>query len=66
MTGLLRSKGVIVSEVNVGKSLRTVQPEHQLARCNATATLLNPIPYSADYFGHKLHIDQNEKIVMWN
>ena len=24
---------------------------------------MNPIPYCADYFGHKLHIDQNEKLV---
>ena len=26
---------------------------------------MNPIPYRADYFGHKLHIDQNEKLVMF-
>ena len=26
---------------------------------------MNPIPYQADYFGHKLHIDQNEKCVMY-
>lgn len=25
----------------------------------------NPIPYEAEYFGHKLHIDQNEKLVMF-
>lgn len=25
----------------------------------------NPIQYVADYFGHKLHIDQNEKLVMF-
>lgn len=25
----------------------------------------NPIPYHAEYFGHKLHIDQNEKLVMY-
>ena len=25
---------------------------------------LNPIPYQADYFGHKLHVDQNEKLVI--
>ena len=25
----------------------------------------NPLPYSAQYFGHKLHIDQNEKLVMY-
>lgn len=26
---------------------------------------LNPIPYNAQYFGHKLHMDQNEKIAMF-
>lgn len=23
------------------------------------------MPYNADYFGHKLHLDQNEKLVMY-
>ena len=23
----------------------------------------NPIPYKANYFGHKLHLDQNEKLI---
>ena len=30
-----------------------------------TTIAVNPIPYRADYFGHKLHIDQNEKLVMY-
>ena len=25
----------------------------------------NPKVYKADYFGHKLHVDQNEKLVMY-
>ena len=28
-----------------------------------TVNRLNPVRYSANYFGHKLHIDQNEKLV---
>ena len=32
---------------------------------NSTAKQLNPVPYSAEYFGHKVHIDQNEKLVMY-
>ena len=52
MTGLLASKGIKVSENNVGKALQTVQPEYHLSRCTATACLLNPVPYHADYFGH--------------
>lgn len=27
--------------------------------------LINPVPYSAKYFGEKLHIDQNEKLVLF-
>ena len=65
MTGLLASKGIKVSENNVGKALQTVQPEYHLSRCTATARLMNPVPYHADYFGHKLHVDQNEKLVMY-
>ncbi len=26
---------------------------------------INSIPYFAEYFGHKLHMDQNEKLVMF-
>lgn len=26
---------------------------------------LNPVPYNAEYMGHKLHLDQNEKLVMF-
>lgn len=29
------------------------------------ARSFNPIPYHAEYFGHKLHMDQNEKLVMF-
>ena len=26
---------------------------------------MNPIPYHAGYFGHELHMDQNEKLAMF-
>lgn len=65
MTGLLASSGIRVSEQRVGESLRRVHPSYQQARRSGTAVLLNPVPYQADYFGHKLHVDQNEKLVMF-
>ena len=65
MTGLLRSKGFFVSEQRVGKSLAQVSPAYHQARQTATARQTNPIPYRADYFGQKLHIDQNEKLVLF-
>ena len=65
MTGLLASQGVKVSQCRVANSLRRVNSTNHERRCSATARLLNPIPYQADYFGHKLNVDQNEKLVMY-
>ena len=65
MTWFLRSQGVSVSEVRVGASLQRVNGTYHQARRTATARQLNPVPYRADYFGHKVHIDQNEKLVMF-
>ena len=28
-----------------------------------TYRLMNPVPYYAQYHGHKLHLDQNEKLI---
>ena len=65
MCGLLAAEGARVSETRVGESLKRVAPTlHQRRQQNA-ARQLNPVPYHADYFGHKLHIDQNEKLVMY-
>ena len=65
MTGLLASQGFRLSEQRVGESLRRVNPGYSNARRANTARQMNPVPYRADYFGHKLHIDQNEKLVMY-
>ena len=63
MTGLLASQGLRISQQRVGESLSRVNPGYQHARRTATTRQMNPIPYRADYFGHKLHIDQNEKLM---
>jgi len=42
-----------------------VSPAYQDAMQTATARQTNPVPYHADYPGHKLHMDQNEKLVMY-
>lgn len=65
MTGLLASRGLRASEVRVGQSLSIVNPGYHHARKTSTARQINPAMYHADYFGHKLHIDQNEKLVMY-
>ena len=54
-----------IGQNRICKALATVAPNYDQRRRTATAILINPIPYRADYFGHKLHIDQNEKLVMY-
>ena len=65
MTGYLRSKGVSVSEERVRRSLQVVQPTYHSQRVITMNRTLNPHPYYAQYFGHKLHFDQNEKLVQF-
>ena len=65
MTSLQRDKGLCVSEGKVRQSLKRLDvPSHQIRRETA-GRLLNPKCYNADYFGHKVHIDQNEKLKMF-
>ncbi len=65
MAGLLVSQGLRVSQARVGESLRRTNPQNHQKRSTSTARLLNPFPYAADYFGHKVHVDKNEKLVMY-
>ncbi|XP_051231383.1 uncharacterized protein LOC127349562 [Dicentrarchus labrax] len=62
--GYLAMKGVHAAETRIGSVLRTMhQPYHEARRQGARN--LNPIPYQADYMGHKVHMDQNEKLAMF-
>ncbi|XP_060774401.1 uncharacterized protein LOC132884562 [Neoarius graeffei] len=63
MTGYLATQGVRAAECRVGDTLREVhRPYHELQRQGARN--INLVPYHAAYMGHKLHMDQNEKLVM--
>lgn len=62
MKGVLEANGVKVAESRVAQSLRRVAPTQYEQRRTDTLDRLNPAPYIALYFGHKLHIDQNEKL----
>ena len=61
MTGLLASEGIRIAEKRVGQSMQKVAPHQHKARQLNVARQLNPHPYTANY----LHIDQNEKLVMY-
>ena len=65
MTGFLASQGFKVSQNRVGLALKRVFPYHHSLRQNTVHRQINPIPYVAAYFGEKLHIDQNEKLVLY-
>ena len=65
MCGLLATQGARVAVQRVGKSLRRVKPDHHYMRRTCTERQTNPVPYRANYFGEKVHVDQNEKCVMF-
>lgn len=60
MKGVVVSRGYVVSEKRIAIALHKVAPEAYEARRHDTLDRLNPVPYVARYFGHKLHVDQNE------
>ena len=65
MKGYLDSKGIFVSEPKNAKSLERVAPDSFQSRRHNIIDRTNPHPYAANYFGHKIHLDQNEKLVMF-
>lgn len=65
MKGYLESQNVSIGEHKVSRSLKRVAPAAHEHRRQNTVDTTNPIPYVARYFGHKLHVDQNEKIGMY-
>ena len=62
MTGLIRSQGVVVGEQRVRTALHRASPAYCAARQQYSYRQLNPTKYYAQYFGHKMHLDQNEKL----
>ena len=57
--------GVYTSERKVGNALKKICPRPQAERCMQAERSFNPKVYQVDYFGHKLLVDQNEKLVMY-
>ena len=44
------------------QSLNNTTPSYVQQRHAHSYRQLNPTPYYAEYFGHKMHMDQNEKL----
>ena len=56
---------VNISQRRTSNALQVAAPKYHQRHQTNTARLTYPIPYKADYFRRKLHIDQNEKLVMY-
>ena len=63
MSGLHRARGIREGRYRIQESLKRVNPTYHNRRRNDTVRQLNPVPYFLPYHGHKLHVDQNEKLV---
>ncbi|CAG2185117.1 unnamed protein product [Mytilus edulis] len=61
VTGFLRSKGYNLGERSVRTSLLDISPFYVAQRRAVVERNTNPSAYYAEYAGHKLHMDQNEK-----
>ena len=56
MKGFLKSKGIDAGDRRVGKVISAVSTMYQMARGANVQRNIDLVPYTADYFGHKLHI----------
>lgn len=63
--GLLSAEGIHVSQRRLASSLQRSFPFAYAHRRQAVSRSINPVPYRADFFGEKLHLDQNEKLAMY-
>ncbi len=65
MKGYLQAGGLRVGDKRIGRILRHVARGYHGRRQQLAHRQINPVPYYAQYPGHKMHIDQNEKLVMY-
>ena len=64
LSGSLRSNGYSFGERQVGRALQSIKFVPSSQRKVKAGRSLNPRVYSAEYFGHKIHYDQNKKMRM--
>lgn len=63
MKGYMVSKGVKVSERKLRRLLPSIALIGHHSRLTVSDERRNPVTYIARYFGHKLHLNQNKKLV---
>ncbi|CAB4030075.1 Hypothetical predicted protein, partial [Paramuricea clavata] len=57
-----RAKIVVASEKRIGSSLARVKPDNHRRRQQNIARQINPAPYVATHFGHKLHMTKTRSL----
>ena len=66
LTGYIKHKtNLTIAEEQVGVAIKNIFSRNVESRRQSTSRAVNPIPYRDDYFGHKRHIDQIEKLGMY-
>ena len=66
MVGYLRGIWRLrIGRSRISKSLERVDERNYGLRRTNAINRTNPRLYSADYYGHKIHLDQNEKLAMF-
>ena len=63
LQGTLRSNNIHAGEGRIRNAMLQVDPVNYNNRRTDSNRRFNPVPYNSQYFGHKLHIDCNEKLV---
>ena len=65
LKGYVRAQGVNICSKRIGSCLVSVAPVYHQQRLTRTERATNPLPYNAQYFSHKIHMDQNQKLAMY-
>ena len=67
MTGYSRQKhNIKVGETRVGKALKAAESINYQSCWSRTSRAVNPTPYRANCFGHKIYFDQNERLIAYS
>lgn len=65
LKGYMLSKGVTISERHLRLAIPQVAPIQHRQRQLGQVDRTNPHLYHANYYGEKIHLDQNEKLCMY-
>ena len=66
MTGYSRQKhNIKVGDTRPAKALKAAAPINNQSCRSRNSQAVNPIPYPVYYFGHKIHFEQNEKLIAY-